>query len=443
MKRLLAALVIVALSSASACKRAVVQASNKIMAEALDREMPAGPRQIRATGTVQAVRASSIQVPQITGQSVPSAQNGRVTLVRLITNGTHVKKGDLLAEFDRTQQTDAARDAQAKYEDLAQQVKQKDAENLSKAEKRTSELKQAEADLAKARIELRKGPILSEIDRIKNEAKAGSAEARVESLNQIDKDRRIAEAAALKVLELQMTRQKVALERANRNAEKLELHAPLAGMVALENIWKQGSMGHAQEGDQLFPGQPLMKIFDPAEMEIRALVGEPDGAALQPGTTATVYLDAYPDAVFQARFHSASPVATSAIGSPDQELHCALPVGAGGSAPAAGSVRGNHHQTHKHGDAGQNSGRPMNRKVAWMVTVAALMAVAAGRHFFHSIAHRPGRGHIADSARPQRRFSGFRTIPGRVESAPIRADRRSGERSRNCGSSGWHPRVRQ
>jgi hypothetical protein len=51
-------------------------------------------------------------------------------------------------------------------------------------------------------------------------------------------------------------------------------------------------------------------------MEVSALVGEPDGAALKEGATATVYLDAYPDALFRARFRSASPVATSALGSP-------------------------------------------------------------------------------------------------------------------------------
>ncbi len=297
-----------ALAPLCGCKRTVVQASTAL--PVATSEPAAAARQVRATGTVQAVRKLTIQVPQITGQ------NGRITLVRLIPNGTTVKQGDLLAEFDRTQQIDAARDAQAKYDDLAQQVKQKEAENRSKAEKRTSELKQAEADLAKARIELRKGPILSDIDKVKNEAKAQSASARVESLQKIAKDRTVAEAAALRILELQKDRQKVALERANRNAEKLQIVAPLAGMVALENIWKQGSMGHAQEGDQLFTGQPLLKIFDPGEMEIRALVGEPDGAVLQAGTTATVYLDAYPGAIFQARFHSASPVATSAIGSP-------------------------------------------------------------------------------------------------------------------------------
>jgi multidrug efflux pump subunit AcrA (membrane-fusion protein) len=75
-------------------------------------------------------------------------------------------------------------------------------------------------------------------------------------------------------------------------------------------------MGHPQEGDQLWGGQPLIRIFDPAEMEVRAMVGEPDVGALSPGSTVQVRLDAYPDLVFAARFDSASPAAASALGSP-------------------------------------------------------------------------------------------------------------------------------
>jgi multidrug resistance efflux pump len=234
----------------------------------------------------------------------------------LAPNGTVVKKGDLLAEFDRTQQVEAAREAVAKYEDLAQQVKQKEAQNRSDAEKRSADQKQAEADLAKAEIQLQKGPVLSDIDRRKNEVKAESARAQVASLDKINVSRSQSETGALEVLKLQMKRQKVALERAQLNAEKLVLRAPIDGMVALENLWRGGSMGHAQEGDQLFPGQGLLKIFDPGEMEVRTLVGEPDGAVLKPGALATVYIDAYPDAAFRASYLSASPVATSALGSP-------------------------------------------------------------------------------------------------------------------------------
>jgi len=272
-------------------------------------------RQIRATGTIQAVRSSGVQVPQISGL-INNNNNNRLTLVKLVPNGTVVKKGDTLAEFDRNLQLDAARDAKAKYEDLSHQVEEKDAKNKSEAEKRSGEIKQAEADLAKAAIQLQKGPVLSEIDRLKNEAKAESARIRVGVLEKINRLRVEADAAALKVLELQMQRQKVALERAQNNAEKMVLKAPLDGMVALENMWRGGSMGNAQEGDQLGAGQTLLKIFDPTEMEVRTMVGEPDGAILGEGASATVYLDAYPDAAFKARFQSSSPVATSALGSP-------------------------------------------------------------------------------------------------------------------------------
>ena len=163
---------------------------------------------------------------------------------------------------------------------------------------------------------MRKGPVLSEIDRLKNEEKAASARKRVESLLKSHEAWIAAEAAALRVLELQRDRQKVALERAERNAAKLVVKASLAGMAALETLWRSGSMGHAQEGDQLWSGQALLKIFDPSEMEVMARIGEPDGAMLKPCTIATVYIDAYPDARFRARFHSASPVATTALGSP-------------------------------------------------------------------------------------------------------------------------------
>ena len=46
------------------------------------------------------------------------------------------------------------------------------------------------------------------------------------------------------------------------------------------------------------------------------LGGEPDGAALVPGSKATVFFDAYPDLAIPAHFESASPVAASALGSP-------------------------------------------------------------------------------------------------------------------------------
>ncbi len=267
-------------------------------------------RTVRATGTVQAVRFLVVQTPRL------SSKTSRMTLVSLVPNGSTVQEGDLLAEFDRTEQLEAGREAEAKYDDLSHQVDQKRAENEAEQAKRKLEQREAESDLRKARIELRKGPLLSEIDRLTNETKAKAAEERVASLTKSDSYHVEAEAAALRVLELQRDRQHVALERAQNNLSKLLVRAPLSGMVAHEAIWRNGSMGPPQEGDQLYPGQALLRIFDPTEMEVQTRIAEPDGAALKPGCRAVVSLDAYPELEFTARLESASPVAASAIGSP-------------------------------------------------------------------------------------------------------------------------------
>jgi multidrug resistance efflux pump len=279
------------------------------------REEPEEPalsrrREIRASGTIQAVRYLVVQSPRINGRSA------RLVLVHLVPNGALVKEGDLLAEFDPTDQMEAGRTAESQFEDLGHQAEQKLAENESNAAQRRLQLREAESELAEAEIQLRKGPLLSEIDRLKNETKAAAAKAKVGSLNISSGHRNKAEAAALRVLELQRDRQKVALDRAENNLAKLRLQAPLAGMVALEPIWRNGSMGPAQEGDQLSPGRPLLRIFDPSEMEILAQVAETDRAGLEPGQVAAVELDAYPGLRFTARLESASPVAASALGSP-------------------------------------------------------------------------------------------------------------------------------
>jgi HlyD family secretion protein len=268
------------------------------------------PRTVRLSGTVRAVRFHVLVVPQIAGAG------GRLTLARLVPNGAQIRQGDLLAQFDATQQVEQARDAEAKLNDLTHQVEQKKAEVRSNAAKRLAQLRESEAELAKAELKLTVAAVLSEIDRLKNEAKAECAKAALEALRQMHHHRGLAEAAAVRVLELQRDRQQVALERIRGNMDKLLVRAPMDGMVALENVWRGGSMGPAQEGDQLWPGYPLLRIFDPSEMAVETAVSEADWTLLPPAATARVLLDAYPDAVFEGRLETASPVATSGVDNP-------------------------------------------------------------------------------------------------------------------------------
>ncbi len=262
-------------------------------------------RTVRWTGLLEAVRSTRVTVPQVTGPTF------RMTLTKIVPNGATVAKGDAIAEFDPLEQLDQARQSKAKYDDLSYQVRQRQADNAANVEKRRLEREQAEADLAKARLDVSKAPVLGDIAAKQNTIRADKAQARVESLRRTHPEEERADRAALRILELQRDRQRAAHERALANLEKLKVRAPLAGMVAHASFYNNGTMVRPQVGDQLSRNSTLLSIFDPGEMLVRVSVAEPDGALLRPNLTARVYVDAYPDMTLPASFVAASPIAAS------------------------------------------------------------------------------------------------------------------------------------
>src|SRR5262245_28621239 len=98
MRRLIPALALAALAS---CAPSGAETSAASRPTALE-DAPRTRREIRLTGIVEATHSFKVTVPQIIGQ------NARLTLTRLIPNGSRVKEGDAIAEFDPTQQLEAA-----------------------------------------------------------------------------------------------------------------------------------------------------------------------------------------------------------------------------------------------------------------------------------------------------------------------------------------------
>lgn len=285
--------------------------SGLLQARAASPTPASAPQVVRATGIVQALDWQSLRVPQLTGVT-----NFQITLTRIIPNGLKVSKGDILIEFDRLELLDQERDAVALLESLQHQLQERKAQIESLQATRGSQIREAQADLDRARLQLRKGPVLSEIDRMKNEAKAENSALRLDSLKRSNALRLVAEQASVRILELKSQRQSVTLERLRTNLDRLVIKAPQDGMIAHESIWRQGSMGPPQVGDRMWAGMPVLRIFNPDRMVVQATVDEPDFASLTSGARARVYLDAYPGESFTATLQSASPVATAGFDTP-------------------------------------------------------------------------------------------------------------------------------
>jgi HlyD family secretion protein len=259
---------------------------------------------LRLTGTTEAVTSFPIVAPRLAG--VPGG--GSLTIIRLRQNGAHVKRGDLLVEFDRQNEIKNYLDNRAKWMDLANQVaKQKATEGVNRAKDET-DIQTAEDEVKTAQLEMQKLELLSRIDQEITRQQLQEAQASLKELQQTFKLKRAQGAAELRDLELQRDQAKRDMLHAQRNEELMAIHSPINGVAVLHTIWKSGNFGTVTEGDQVRPGTGFMEVVDPSEMEVMAKASQMDVAKLHVGQQAEVRLDAYPDLVFQAKLESISPI---------------------------------------------------------------------------------------------------------------------------------------
>ncbi len=260
-------------------------------------------RTLRVTGTVEAVQSYTIAAPRLAGQQI-----GQLTVTKMVPSGTRVQKGDLLVEFDRQDQIKNSLDKKAEYLSFLDQIKRKQADQDAARAKDDTELKQAEDALEIAKQEMRKNEVVSRIDAEKNKENLAQAEATLTQLRETYDLKRRAAAADLKDLEIQRDRSHDAMIFADSNAERMAIHAPLQGLVVLNNIWKGGQMGEVQEGDQVRPGVPFMQVVNPDTMEVRARVNQADVPFLRLGQLAEVRLDAYPALLLKSKLEQIAAI---------------------------------------------------------------------------------------------------------------------------------------
>ncbi|MFZ0734947.1 MAG: efflux RND transporter periplasmic adaptor subunit [Candidatus Sulfotelmatobacter sp.] len=261
---------------------------------------------LRLKGTTEAVQARAILAPQLAGEQLST-----LTIVHLTPGGTRVKQGDVLVEFDRQAQLRDSIDKKADYEKLVDQVAEERAKEVAAKAKDETELITAEDSLRKAELENQKAEIVSRIDAEKNQETFEEAKATYNQLRETFDLKRKAAQAAIRILEIQRDRTKQTMDHAQANANLMQIHSPLDGVVVLNTIWKQGTMGEVQEGDQVRPGVAFMQVVDPSTMQVRVLANQEDFPSLRAGQTAKIRLDAYPDMVFSGSLDQLAPIGES------------------------------------------------------------------------------------------------------------------------------------
>jgi hypothetical protein len=276
-------------------------------------------RRVRLTGLSEAIRFHVATAPLLAGQGQSAGGgggSGNLVIVKIAAPGARVKVGDVLVEFDRQSQEKIALDKKAEYEDLVNQILQKDAEQAAARVKDDSEIAQAENAVKSFELEVLKNEMLSRVKAEINDQDLAEARIKLKALRENYSFKRAAAAAEHRILEIRRDRAKAAMDHAIDNARALTVLSPIDGLVVPKMTWKGNGPADIQEGDEMSPGEPILQVVNQSSMQVRARINQADLPSVRVGLPVTVRLDAYPDLEMTGRITQIAPIGVSGSFSP-------------------------------------------------------------------------------------------------------------------------------
>jgi len=255
----------------------------------------------QTSSSAQSATSTSADLGSTSGNLFsPSASGGSTTDFTLVLmdaadGGAHVKKGDVVAAFDRQYMLLRLDDYKDSVTQLDANVKKLKADLAVAKEAHDQQVRSAKADLDKAELDLKTISVRSAIESEDFKMNAEEARARNRQMQQEVKLFDESQRAQLRDAELDLQQAVIELKRAETNIDRMTMRAPFDGIVVMQTLYRGGDFGQVKRGDQIWPGMNFMSIVDPGSMVVNATVNQADSELLRLGMQASVRLDAYPD----------------------------------------------------------------------------------------------------------------------------------------------------
>jgi RND family efflux transporter MFP subunit len=252
-------------------------------------------------GEVKALKSITISAP---------AEAGDLQIVKVSPEGTVVKSGDVVVEFDKTkteqdlaQFRSALKSAEAEIEQARAQAR------LSEEEDKTAVLK-AGYDVEGAKLEASKQEIVSRIEGEEAKLKLADAEQKLREVQTKQKSDQILHQATIESKEQASKKAKYDVERAEQALGQMILRAPSSGTISLLQHWSGSNMTSFRPGDRAWPGSPIAELPDATTLRISARVDETERGRLATKQPVMVQLNAIPDRQFTGHIERISAIAS-------------------------------------------------------------------------------------------------------------------------------------
>lgn len=260
---------------------------------------------LRMSGVTAARNYANITAPLLRGPD----SRGSLVLQYVAPSGGMVRKGQKIAQLDTQAAIDHIDDTRDTVQQAENDVFKRRAEQSVEWENLQQTLRQAKANYEKAHLEAGAAEVKTDVERELLKLTEEETGARYKQQQQDLAWRKASQEAEIRILQITYERQKRHLGRHEHDVGKYSMTAPLDGLAVMATIFRGGDMAQIQQGDQVWPGQQIMKIVDPKSMQVEGSVSQSDSSDLRIGQEAEIGLDAFPGVKYKGKVYSIGALA--------------------------------------------------------------------------------------------------------------------------------------
>jgi hypothetical protein len=247
---------------------------------------------IRVSGFLEAENSSHIVVPRL---------HTDVTILKLISEGTHVYPGDTVCILEASEVENKYLNALNELE-IAKKEYNKSVENLAlETLLLESQVKTIETSTQISRLDSVQSEFSSESTRRIIELEIQIAEVEKEKIKNKLRFLKEINKSELARLKLIIDQAQNDVDRAKSSLDKLTITTKKEGLVLLSKHWPSGNL--LIEGDIVWDGYSLLTIPDLSTLQAKLVVSESHFKRILPDQKVNIQVDAFPDVTLTGKIH--------------------------------------------------------------------------------------------------------------------------------------------
>ena len=260
---------------------------------------------VEIRGQVQPVRSTYVTAPYNAGE---------LQILKMASNGTAVKGGDVVAEFDAVTLRRTIQEKQSELRTAKAELEQGDAQSKITVEERQAAVEKGRFEVVKARLSMGEVGLVSEIEAARGKLALADAEQRLKEAEAALASAKANAAADRDTRARRIVKVEQELALAQTRVTALHVKAPVDGTVSiLPNYRASTSPGSSapefRTGDRVWPGAMILELPDLSSVFLTARLDEADRGQLSLNQPATIRVDAIADRDYNAAISEISVLA--------------------------------------------------------------------------------------------------------------------------------------